>query len=264
VETGTTSLAEMENAPSGRVEAAKPAENGESSRSGSRSALLRWLPLAIVALALGVLYAAGLDEYFSFEALHRYQGTLLDAVAERPILAAATYLVVYIVVVAVSFPGASALTITGGFLFGALLGTVLATVAATAGATVIFLITRTSVGAFLAERAGPRTQKLRRGFQEEGFSYLLFLRLVPLFPFWLVNLAAALFGMRLLTYVVATAVGIVPATFVFAYLGHSLGTALDGEGPHVPAGLLVALALLGVMALVPIAVRRWRRGRGRE
>jgi uncharacterized membrane protein YdjX (TVP38/TMEM64 family) len=264
VEIGTTSLAEMENAPRGRMEAAKPAEKAENGRSGGRSALLRWLPLTLVLLALVVLYAAGLDEYFSFEALHRYQGTLLNAVADRPIVAAAAYLAVYIVVVAVSFPGAGVLTITGGFLFGALLGTALALVAATAGATLIFLITRTSLGALLAERAGPRTQKLRRGFQEEGFSYLLFLRLVPLFPFWLVNLAAALFGMPLLTYVVATAVGSAPATFVFAYFGHSLGTALDGEGPHVPAGLLVALALLGVMALVPIVVRRWRRGGGRE
>jgi uncharacterized membrane protein YdjX (TVP38/TMEM64 family) len=120
------------------------------------------------------------------------------------------------------------------------------------------------VGALLAARAGPRTQKIRAGFQEEGFSYLLFLRLVPLFPFWLVNLAAALFGMRLLTYVVATAVGAVPATFVFAYFGHGLGSAIDSEGPHVPVALLVALVLLGFMALVPIAVRRWRRGREKE
>ena len=141
------------------------------------------------------------------------------------------------------------MTITGGFLFGAALGTVLASVAATIGATLIFLIARTSLGALLAERAGPRAQKLRDGFQEEGFSYLLFLRLVPLFPFWLVNLAAALFGMRLLTYVAATAIGVVPATFVFAYFGHGLGTALDSEGPHVPATLLVALALLGLVAL---------------
>ncbi len=82
---------------------------------------------------------------------------------------------------------------------------------------------------------------------------------MPLFPFWLVNLAAALFGMRLLTYVGATAIGVVPATFVFAYFGHGLGTALDSEGAHVPATLLVALALLGLVALLPIAVRRLRR-----
>ncbi len=173
-------------------------------------------------------------------------------------------MVVYVAVVAISFPGAGALTITGGFLFGAALGTALASVAATIGATLIFLIARTSLGALLAERAGPRAQKLRQGFQEEGFSYLLFLRLVPLFPFWLVNLAAALFGMRLLTYVAATAIGVVPATFVFAYFGHGLGTALDSEGPHVPATLLVALGAARLRGACADSGAPARRGRGKE
>jgi uncharacterized membrane protein YdjX (TVP38/TMEM64 family) len=106
-------------------------------------------------------------------------------------------------------------------------------------------------------------QKLRAGFQAEGFNYLLFLRLVPLFPFWLVNLAAALFGMRLLPYVAATAIGILPGTFVFSYFGAGLGTALDAEGPKLPAELVAALVLLGLLALVPVAARRWRRATGR-
>ncbi len=244
-------------------ESRRPDRPEAGARPGLR-ALLRWLPLGLVALALLGLYAAGLQDYLSLDALRHYQGTLLGYVADDPSLAAAAYLIVYVTVVAISFPGAGALTITGGFLFGAVLGTVLASLAATIGATLIFLIARTSLGTLLAERAGPRAQRLRQGFQEEGFSYLLFLRLVPLFPFWLVNLAAALFGMRLLTYVAATAVGVVPATFVFAYFGHGLGTALDSEGPHVPATLLVALALLGFLALAPIAVRRFRRRKEKE
>jgi uncharacterized membrane protein YdjX (TVP38/TMEM64 family) len=248
----------MENAGSARLQQASGGPDRPASR---RRALLRWLPLGVVVLALLLLYAAGLQDYLSLDALRRYQGTLLGYVAEHPWLASAAYLLIYIAVVAISFPGAGIMTITGGFLFGPALGTVLASVAATIGATLIFLIARTSLGALLAERAGPRTRKLRAGFQEEGFSYLLFLRLVPLFPFWLVNLAAALFGMRLLTYVAATAAGVVPASFVFAYFGHGLGTALDSEGPHVPVTLLVALAMLGVVALAPIAVRRWRRGK---
>lgn len=235
-----------------------------SGRASQRRALARWLPLGLVVVAFLLLYAAGLQDYLSLEALRRYQGTLAGYVAAEPLLTAAAYLIVYIAVVAISFPGASVLTITGGFLFGPVVGTALAVIAATLGATLIFLIARTSLGAFLAERAGPRTQKLRRGFQEEGFSYLLFLRLVPLFPFWLINLAAALFGMRLLTYVAATAVGVVPGTFVYAYFGHGLQTALDSEGPHVPVALLVALVFLGFMALAPTAVRRWRRGREQE
>jgi uncharacterized membrane protein YdjX (TVP38/TMEM64 family) len=236
-------------------------KGAESGRPPSRGAVLRWLPLGLVALALVLLYAVGLQDYLSLEALRRYQGTLNGYVAEQPVLSAAAYVIVYIVIVAISFPGAGVMTITGGFLFGPILGRILAAIASTVGATLIFLIARTSVGTLLADRAGTRIQKLRKGFQEEGFSYLLFIRLVPIFPFWLVNLAAALFGVRLLTYVAATAAGAVPATFVFAYFGHGLQTALDSEGPHVPVALLVALVLLGCMALVPIAVRRWRRGK---
>ena len=237
---------------------------GAERRSTRRRILLRWAPVAAVALALALFYAFGLHDYLSLEALRRYQGDLGDFVGEHPVLAAAGYLLIYVAAVAVSFPGASILTIAGGFLFGAVPGTVLAAIAATTGATLVFLIARTSLGDLLSRRAGPRVQRLRHGFQEEGFSYILFLRLVPLFPFWLVNLAAALFGMRLLPYVIATAIGILPATFVFAYFGRGLGAVLESESGPASAELFVALVLLGLLALAPAAVRRFRRGRDKD
>jgi uncharacterized membrane protein YdjX (TVP38/TMEM64 family) len=254
----------MSNARGAGIPQERQGDAAGSGGAGERRLILRWLPLGLVVLTLLGLYAAGLQDYLSLDALRRYQGTLVGYVESDPVLASAIYVVVYVLIVAVSFPGSGIMTITGGFLFGAVLGTALASVASTIGATLIFLIARTSLGAFLAERAGPRTRKLREGFQEEGFSYLLFLRLVPLFPFWLVNLAAALFGMRLPTYFAATAVGVVPAAFVFAYFGHGLGDALDSDRLEVPVGLLVALALLGVLALTPIAVRRLRRGKEKD
>ena len=226
-----------------------------------RGALLRWLPLAVILLAVPAAYAFGLDERLSLDALRGYREDLTHLVQRNPVLAAAGYFIFYMVAVALSFPGASILTIAGGLMFGCVFGTLLAFAAATAGATLVFLIARTSLGQVLAERAGPRAQRLRAGFQEEGFSYLLFLRLVPLFPFWLVNLAAALFGVHLVTYVAATALGIVPGTFVLSYFGESLGTAIEGEEPLASGKLLLGLALLGVLALIPAIVRRWRRGR---
>jgi uncharacterized membrane protein YdjX (TVP38/TMEM64 family) len=234
-----------------------------SAPPAKRGALARWLPLVIVGAALALGYALGLHQFFSLEALRRYEATLAVFVADRFVQAAAIYAVIYVVAVALSFPGASFLTIAGGFLFGAAIGTALALVSATVGATLIFLIARTSFGDLLAERAGPRMRRLRLGFQEEGFSYLLFLRLVPLFPFWLINLAAALFGMRLLTYVAATAIGILPGTFVFSWFGQGLRGALGSGGSPLTIELFGAFALLGVMALVPAIVRRWRRGRGK-
>ena len=230
-------------------------------RAPRRHAAIRWLPLAVVLAGLAIGYSLGLHHYLSPDALRRSEQQLAAFVGENALAAAFLYFIVYVAAVALSFPGASFLTIAGGFLFGAALGTGLALVAATIGATLIFLIASTSIGEFLAGKAGPRMQRLREGFQREGFSYLLFLRLVPLFPFWLVNLAAALFGMRLLPYVLATAIGILPGTFVFSYFGQGLRTALGSEGPPVSAGLFVAFALLGVMALLPAIFRRWRRGR---
>lgn len=229
----------------------------------TRKPLLRWAPLALVVLALVLGYAFGLHHYFSLDALRHYEGSLTDFVARNAALAAAAYIILYTVAVALSFPGASFLTIAGGFLFGSIAGTALAWVGATIGATIIFLIARTSLGHLLAERAGPRLKRLCSGFQQEGFSYLLFLRLVPVFPFWIVNLAAGLFGMRLLTYVAATAIGILPATFVFAYFGQGLRSALASGGSPLTIELFVGLALLGALALVPVIIRKWRGGRGK-
>ena len=224
-----------------------------------RGTLARWAPLAAVALLLLLGYALGLQDYLTLSAFREYRGSLAALVEAHRVVAPLAFLLVYALAVTVSFPGASLLTIVGGFLFGALLGTTITVIAATAGATAIFLIARTSLGDLLASRAGPRVQRLRRGFQEEGFSYLLSLRLVPLFPFWLVNLAAALFGMRILPYVAATAIGIVPGTFVYSYFGQGLESALESEGPPASVELFIGLALLGAMALVPVAVRKWRR-----
>jgi uncharacterized membrane protein YdjX (TVP38/TMEM64 family) len=222
--------------------------------------LLRVLPLGAIVLALLLLYGLGAEDYLSLKALRHYRWILAAFVEEHAFLAPAAYLLLYVATVAVSFPSAGFLTIAGGFLFGASLGTVLAAFGATLGATLVFLIARTSFGDVLARRAGPRTQRLQEGFQQDSFSYLLFLRLVPLFPFWLVNLAAALFGMNLAPYLAATAIGILPTTFVLAYFGEGLETTLEAKQPG-SLHLLVAFVLLGLLALLPVGVRRWRRGR---
>jgi uncharacterized membrane protein YdjX (TVP38/TMEM64 family) len=223
--------------------------------------VLRLAPLIAVAVALALGYAFGLHEYFSLEALRTYQRSLVGVVQSHPFAAAIAYLMLYFAAVALSFPGASFLTIAGGFLFGAFAGTLLAWAGATLGAVAIFLIARTALGDLLAGRAGGILERLRHGFQAEGFSYLLFLRLVPLFPFWAVNLAAGLFGMRLAPYTAATAIGILPGTFVFAWFGKGVGSALESRGSPLTLELFLALALIGVLALMPALVRRRRAGR---
>jgi uncharacterized membrane protein YdjX (TVP38/TMEM64 family) len=129
-------------------------------------------------------------------------------------------------------------------------------IGATAGATVIFLIAKSALGDWLVRRAGRRAEKLAAGFCADAFNYLLFLRLVPLFPFWLVNLVPALCGVRLATFVAATALGIIPGTFAFAFLGASLDSAIKAQ--DVKPLIVAALAALGVLTLVPMAIKRFK------
>ena len=176
------------------------------------------------------------------------------------------------------------LTLSGGFLFGVWLGTFLVLIAATSGAVILFLIAKTALGEPLARKAGPALQTLRQGFAENAFSYLLFLRLMPVFPFWLVNLAPALLGVPLSIYVMATLIGIIPGSFAFAFLGTGLDsilvkqqqiyaeciekvqktgektdcTATPNPADLVTTEILAALGILALVALLPIVVKKIR------
>ena len=235
------------------------AQNG--SEAQSKNSLKRWVPIGIIATALATAYALGLHEYISLQALSDNREALQGFVAENMLLAALTYMAVYIIAVALSFPGASFLTIASGFSFGWLLGGALTAVAATIGAAIIFLAARTAFGDLLQRKAGDRIKKLQQGFQEDSFNYLLFLRLAPIFPFWIINLAPALFGMRLGPYVLATFIGILPGTFAYAYFGQGISSAIDMEGSVASPELLIGLGALGLASLLPVVLKRIRRAR---
>ena len=176
--------------------------------------------------------------------------------------AALAFVLAYAGLVALSVPASALLTMTSGFLFGPWLGTLYALVGATIGATVVFVAARAGL-AGLVERAGPRVRRLEAGFREDALSYLLVLRLVPVFPFWLVNLAAGAVGMRLWIYVLATFFGMAPTSFIYASLGNGLGEVLaQGRNPDFavlfrPSVLLPILGL-AALALLPVLYKRWR------
>jgi uncharacterized membrane protein YdjX (TVP38/TMEM64 family) len=163
----------------------------------------------------------------------------------------------YVAAAALSLPVGVLLTLACGFLFGRWVGTAVVVVSASAGATLAFLAARYLLAEWARARMGGRAAALLRGFGEDAFHYLLFLRLVPVFPFWLVNLAPALTPVRTRTFFVATLVGIVPGTFVYANLGTSLAR-IESPRDLVSGTTLAALALLGALSLVPILVRRLR------
>lgn len=222
--------------------------------------LRRLLPLLLFGLAVAAVFAFDLDRFLSFQALQEHRAELQDFVATRGAMAVFAYMLVYAVATALSVPGGAMLTVAGGFLFGTLPATVYAALGATAGAIAVFLIARSALGGPLRARAGPALHRMEAGFQANAFSYLLFLRLIPLFPFVLVNIVPALLGVPLRTYIAATAIGILPGCFIFAALGTGLGSVLDSGGTFSPAAaltpeVLAALAGLAVLALLPVAYK---------
>lgn len=235
----------------------------EKPATGMRILRIALLPL-LIAASFGAAYAFHLERYLNFQALADNREALLAYVQAHAVMAAAAFVALYVAVSALALPGASLVTIAGGFLFGILAGTIYVVVGATIGATILFLVANTSFGAILRSRTEGALGKLRAGFQDNAFSYLLFLRLVPAFPFWLVNLAAALLGVSLRVFVAATFLGIIPGSAVYVSVGNGLGAILArGETPNF--GIIfsppVLLPLLGlsILALVPVGLRHWRK-----
>lgn len=223
--------------------------------SGSRA-----LKLALVALFAGVVvafFALGGHRYLSLDAIKANRDALLAFTQQHFAASLAIAFVVYVAVTAFSLPGGLVMSLTVGFLFGRWVGTALVVAAATIGATLVFAAARYVFADAARKRLGALGERINAGFTENAFSYLLFLRLVPLFPFFLVNLAPAFTSIPLPTYVLATFVGIVPGTFVFVNLGQTLGRIESLQG-LVSAETLGAFALLGVFALVPVAIRKLR------
>ena len=251
--------------------------------SASGNSWTRWLPLIVIAGLMALVFAMGWHQYLSFKTIGLNYEALKAYISGNLVLALLIYMALYIVVVALSLPGGLIMTLAGGLLFGWQVGAPATVVAATIGATIIFLVAKTSFGESLASKAGPWMGKLREGFQENALSYLLFLRLVPAFPFVVVNLAPALLGVPLRTYVFGTLVGIIPGTAAYSIAGAGLGSVVEaqnkvyaaciaakGEGnctytidfsALVTKELVFAGAALGVVALIPVAVN-WFKKRG--
>ena len=247
--------------------------------SGLRT-LRRFGPLVVIAAVMGLVFVMGWHREVTLEDIVALRGRLHMVLAQHQVASVLVYVVAYVLAVALSVPCSLILTLTGGLLFGTLVGGVAAVVGATLGATLLFLMARSALGRALSAGAAPWLTRLREGFKDHALSYLLFLRLVPAFPFWFVNIAPAVLGVPLKTYVIGTFFGIIPATFAFASAGAGLDSVIAAAKAEyaqcmaangaeacnlmihasslVTRELLLALLLLGVVALIPVALRRWR------
>lgn len=222
-----------------------------------------WLKFVIAALFVGGLiafFALGGQQYLSLERIQANRDALLDFTQRNYALMIIIALLVYIVSTALSVPGAIILSLLCGFLFGRWMGTLVIVIGASIGASLVFLAARYLFADAARAKMGGLAEKINQGFTKDAFNYLLFLRLVPAFPFWLVNLAPAFSNVSLRTYASATALGIVPGSFVFANLGQSLGSINSLSGLVQPS-TLIAFALLGVISLVPVVMKKLRAGK---
>lgn len=241
-----------------------------------RSVLCLVILLALVAAGVFACASGG----FTFASFVRHRAEIDRFVAAHRALAVCGFIGLYAAAVSLSIPGALLLTATGGFLFGVAIGAAASAAGATLGATAIFLLARSALGEPMLKRAGPKAARLAKGFRAQAFSYLLFLRLIPAFPFFIVNLVPALAGVRLAPFVAATALGVLPAAAVYALAGRGLGSVIDmqlaaqarclarGEGacpltfdPRavLTPDIVAALAGLALLALLPVAIRHARR-----
>ena len=247
-----------------------PTPSSKTAENKSPSMLRRLWPLAALLAIAAAVYFSGATDYLSYAALRDHLATLQGFVATHTILAFLALVVVYATGTALSLPAMSVVTVASGLIYGLALGFVGVLLGAVIGATAIFVIVRTSLGDPLREKVRPWLGRFERGFQKDEFNYLLALRLVPVFPFWVLNIAPALLGMKLRTYVLSTALGIIPGTFVYVWVGKGAAQTIKLGGRVDPAALLFEPHIIGplvglaLLSLLPVLLKRLRKAPAAE
>ena len=230
---------------------------------------MKWfklLPLALIVIGLFLVFYFDLNSYLSFETLKTHRDALLFWTKQNFWLVGICYAGIYILAVALSVPGAVFLTLAGGFLFGPWWGTFFVVFSATIGATILFFIVKLATGDWLLDKTGNWIQKMSDGFKRNAMEYLLVLRLVPLFPFWVVNIVPALLNVRSSVYIASTFLGIIPGSFVYVTVGNGLGAVIDsGKTPNLKVILqpqiLLPLLGLALLSLIPVVYKRFFKDR---
>ncbi|MHA1566035.1 MAG: TVP38/TMEM64 family protein [Alphaproteobacteria bacterium] len=239
----------------------KTADNADGVAARWRRALRRLSPLLLLAGLIGAFFYFDGSQYLMIQTLADNRHVLMAFVQENTIGSVLLFMLLYTVVTAMAVPGSAVLSIAGGFLFGIALGAAWIVIAATAGATILFLLARSAFGDALRRKAGPALKNMEAGFKKNAFSYLLSLRLVPVFPFFLINIVPAFLGVSVRTYMSATLLGIIPGALVFASIGAGLGSVFDmmmefSLKNAVTPEIVIGLIALSILSLAPAAYRK--------
>lgn len=214
--------------------------------------------LLFIITALALIYFFNIPQYLNLATIKQYKDLLLTTVKNNYWLSVLGYILIYIIAIAFSLPGAAALSIAGGFLFGTLPAIPFIVIGATSGAVLAFLSVRYVIGDWLQQRYKKRLHTFNQELKTYGSSYLLSSRLIPIFPFFLINILAALTQIPLLTFTWTTAIGIIPSALVFSFAGsrlHEIESVKDIFTPEV----LLAFLLLSLFALLPVIIKRLKK-----
>lgn len=218
----------------------------------------RFVFLALFAIIIASLWSSGVLDYLSLDTIKNNRDALLAFVDAHAILSIPLFMAIYIGIVVFSLPVASIMTLMGGFLFGSLIGGAVVVISATIGATILFLIAKTALGQSLRDKAGPYYKKIAHEMEENAVQYMLFMRLAPIMPFFIANILPSLFRVKTRDYILTTMIGIIPGTFVYAYLGRNLGT-IETLSDLVSRDIIFGLFGLGFLSLIPVIIKKIRR-----
>lgn len=251
----------------------------QTEKSQLHKSILRWTPLAIFVILIVLIASTGAYKVLSFNALIENFAALKLYIGANFLIAVALFALIYIVAVALSFPAAWVLTIAGGIFFGWWAAGLVTIFSATTGASILFWIASTSLGAQMRDSAGPFVKKIQKGMQDDAINYMLFLRLVPAFPFTLVNIVPAILGVPFRVFFWTTLFGIAPGTFAYAYAGEGIASLVEAQANAfavcvsangvdcgfslapsdlITPQLLIAFTALGLVSLLPIVIKRFR------
>lgn len=221
---------------------------------------IRFIPILLIIVLLIVAFKCNVSSYLNFKTLKVHHLELINYVNEHFITAMLVFSSAYIILVVTSFPGATFFSLLSGFLFGSTLGTVLVVIAATIGATLLFLAVRLALGDIIRNRFGYRVQFMEKNLEQNAFFYLLSLRLMPIMPFWLINLVAGIFNIKFRDFIITTFLGIIPGAFVYVNIGSSLTTIFGMNDDFkvsslVNPNILIALMLLALLSIIPAIIK---------
>ncbi|GMN89265.1 TVP38/TMEM64 family protein [Francisella sciaenopsi] len=227
----------------------------------ANSKFYKFFPIAVLIIGIISFFSFGGQQYLSLEALKNNYQTILDFANQHFLACVLVFSVAYIVVVALSIPGATIMTLLGGLLFGLVLGSIIVVLAATLGASVVFIAVRIALGDSLKNKAKGSIEKMRRGFEKDVFNYLLILRLIPIFPFFIINIAAGMFGVKFRDFFWATLLGIIPGSVVYVWVGTSFAYVIQ-QGADINLGIILEpqfilpLIALAVLSIVPVIIKK--------